>query len=195
MHNKIKYTLQSAFTMIELIFVIVILGIVASIGSSIMANVYESYIMQNALHNASIKTELAINQLSNRLAYRIDMSMLARKQGTTGYVNGTDVYRVENVPTANLDNMSLEWIGYDNDSFSATNPPIWSGFTDLNASSFTNLVTPASQLTKLSTILGNTTPGAAPALLFRGELDYSDTKLYDAFCLMTEPVSHLLPCL
>jgi len=184
MNKKNIYNGRNAFTMIELIFVIVILGIIASIGSSIIAQVYESYIIQRAVHNASIKTELAINQLANRLAYRIDMSMLARKPGTTGYTPTTDVYRVEDVPTANLNNMSLEWIGYDNDSFSASNPPVWSGFVDLNASSFNTIVSPGSQLTKLSTIQNATLPGGGkPALLFLGENEYSSTTSYDTFCL------------
>jgi len=178
-----KNPLRQAFTMIELIFVIVILGIVSSVGSSIIAQVYESYIMQKAVHNASVKTELAINQLANRLAYRIDVSMLARKQGTTGYVPTTDVYRIANVPLGSLNNMSLEWIGYDNDSLSASNPPAWSGFVDLNASSFTTLSTPGSQLNALGTILNTTTGGATPALLFLGEDEYRNGTQYDAFCL------------
>lgn len=181
--NKKIYSLRHAFTMIELIFVIMILGIVASIGSSIIAQVYESYIMQKAIHNASVKTELAINQLANRLVYRIDMSMLARNLGTTGYTPTTDVYRIKDVPTASLDGMSLEWIGYDSDSFSATIPPVWSGFVDLNASSFNSIISPSSQLTQLPSILNATAPGAIPALLFLGENEYSSTTSYDTFCL------------
>jgi len=59
-------TLRRGFSMLELIFVIVILGIVSSIGAEIIANVYESYIVQRAQHRASIKTELAAIQIANR---------------------------------------------------------------------------------------------------------------------------------
>lgn len=45
--------------MIELIFVIVVLGIVASIGSSIIAKVFDTYISQKAVSTSSIKTEIA----------------------------------------------------------------------------------------------------------------------------------------
>jgi len=62
---------RSALTMIELIFVIVILGIVSSIGAEIIANTYESYIIQRAEYRASMKTELALNQIANRLRYAI----------------------------------------------------------------------------------------------------------------------------
>lgn len=184
MHTFLK-PFRQAFTMLELIFVIIILGIVASIGSSVIVQVYESYIMQKVVHNASIKTELAINQLANRLSNRIDMSMLARNPGTTGYTTPTDVYPIQNVPLANINNMSLEWIGYDNDSFSATNPPVWSGFVDLNASNFNTVITPGSTLTNLQTIRNNVAGGTAgtPAILFIGEDSYKNGVQYNPLCL------------
>jgi len=185
-----QYTLihfkRQAFSMLELIFVIVILGIVASIGSSMVAQVYESYIVQRAVHTASIKTELAINQLANRLANRIDMSMLARLPSTTGYSSPANVYPIRNVPLSNINQYrALEWIGYDNDSFSATNPPVWSGFVDLNDSSFTNLITPGSQLTMLKTIHDNLAGGTAdnPALIFIGANDYKQGTPYGTLCM------------
>jgi len=70
---KITNNYKQAFTMLEIVFVIVILGVVASIGSKIIVQVYEGYIIQKAVHDASVKTELAINLLANRLVYRIDM--------------------------------------------------------------------------------------------------------------------------
>ena len=57
--------------MLELIFVIVILGIVSSIGAEIIAKIYGQYIIQRAQHRASIKTELAATQIANRLRYAI----------------------------------------------------------------------------------------------------------------------------
>ncbi len=63
------YKKSHAFTMLELIMVIVILGIVSSIGSSLIAKTFESYIVQRALHKASMATEL-VN--SNR--QQIDLS-------------------------------------------------------------------------------------------------------------------------
>jgi len=207
MKKYLLFSLQrQAFTMLELIFVIVILGIVASIGSSMIAQVYESYISQRAVHAASIKTELAINQLANRLAYRIDMSMLARIPATTGYASPANVYSIKDVPLANINQYrALEWIGYDNDSFSAANPPIWSGFVDLNASSFTSLITPGSQLTLLKTIHDNIAGGVAnnPALIFMGANDYKQGTPYGTLCMYSNngcispldwpTVDHILP--
>ena len=128
------YKSHRAFTLLELIFVIVILGIVASVGSSIIAQVFGGYITQRAVHDASLKTELAINQLSNRLSYRINDSLLARKPGSTQNRPGTDFFGTRIVPVGERGQFSaLEWIGYDNDSFEAYQRPRWSGFCDLDA--------------------------------------------------------------
>ena len=185
--RSIYSKLQNAFTMVELIFVIVILGVAASIGSKIIVQVYESYIIERAVHNASIKTELAINQIANRLTYRIDQSMLARVPGKTTYAKGTTVYPIKEIPvtTANSTTLGLEWIGYDNDGFSASNPPAWSGFVDLNASSYKKIVSTGSSLGRETTILTNLAGGTlkTPAIYFLGDIEYKKGVLYDAMCM------------
>jgi len=176
---------RKAFSMLELIFVIVILGIVSSIGSEIIVNVYESYIVQKASHKASIKSGLAINQIANRLQYRIDKSLLARKPGQTGIILATDVYPVNQVPISGANNVdtftALEWIGMENDGFTQSGQPAWSGFTDLNQSTFTSIVSTGSKLSNEGTILknisGNTT-APSPAILFH-TAEYRTGKRYD----------------
>ena len=188
---------KKAFSMLELIFVIVILGIVSSIGSQIIVQVYESYLMQSAVHNASIKTELAINQLSNRLNYRIDNSMLARKTGQTGTTVGVDIHPAGQVP---LDETAhypiLEWINYDNDSFifrkgSAAG---WSGFVDLGNTTqtkFASIYTPGSSLNYIKPIIKHytgTSDGTGGAIIFLGNGTYKDdgagnTASYAAPCM------------
>ena len=170
-------SLRKAFTLLEVIFVIVILGIVASIGSSIIVNVYESYIVQRALHRASIKTELAAQQIANRLASRISDSVIGREPGTTNFLpidqlSGGNVYR------------ALEWISYDNDSFSAQSTPGWSGYCDINESNRTTIRTPWSDLSLASTIIGNLGASADTdaAIIFAGH-EYSPTKNYAASCM------------
>jgi prepilin-type N-terminal cleavage/methylation domain-containing protein len=156
-----KLKSQKAFTMLELIFVIVILGIVSSIGAEIIANVYRSYVLERATHRSSIKTELAANQLANRLAYSIPGTVIGRK--ATGYK------AIDNLDDTDYE--ILEWIGYDNDSFSAQATPGWSGFIDLDASSKTSLKTKGSDLSKTNTIiqnLGDSVIGDS-AIFFPGE--------------------------
>jgi len=194
---------KEAFTLLELIMVIVILGIVASIGSSVIVQVYESYIMQRAIHNASLKTELAINQLSNRLTYRINRSLLARVPGTQGIAR-VNALPLSEVADGNDTYSALEWIGYDNDGFSAfaTNAagatPAWSGFCDLNASDFIDITTRGSRLSvstntrpsaqRILNSLSRLDPAPAPAIIFVGAETYRNppggiSREYNTTCM------------
>ena len=141
--HKISSHLRPAFTMLELVFVMTILGIVASIGSEIISQVYESYVLQRATHRSSVKTELAATQLANRLAYAIPNTVIGRK--STGYTDITDLDAA--------DYPILEWVGYDNDSFAATAKPGWSGFADIDASTATKLSTPGSKLGRTNKVI------------------------------------------
>ena len=181
--------IHKAFTMIELIFVIIVLGIVASISSEIIVQVYKSFIIQRAAHKASIKSELTINQIANRLLYRIDLSMIARKPGQTGIVEGTDVYPASEVPITGVGNVdvftAMEWIAYDNDGFTQSKQPAWSGFTDLSSSTYADIITTGSKLTNETTILNNLAGAAVagnPAIIFN-TLFYRTAKTYDTLCM------------
>ena len=140
---KRKHT--SAFTLLEVIFVIVILGIVSSIGSKIIAQVYESYIVQRAQYRAAIKTELALNQIANRLRYAIPTTVGAREGMGTDFIPITN-----NIP---LTSRVLQWVGADSESFNAGG---WSGFCDLGANTTSlNISTPGSNLRLTNTIIAN----------------------------------------
>jgi hypothetical protein len=171
--------------MLELIFVIVILGIVASIGSQMIVQAYQAYLMQRAVHRAGVKTELAVNLLANRLAERIDRSLIARKPGQTGNVFATDLYPAGDVPIDKVDIFTmLEWIGYDHDSFNLRNQPAWSGYCDVNASSFSTLNTPSSELSKLALTSSYYLGSDNPAIVFSGHPNYKDAGgNYEATCM------------
>ena len=154
---------RRAFTMIELLFVVVILGIVASLGAEIIAKTYESYIVQRAQYRANIKTELAINEIANRLRYAIP-STIGTRASSTGTFRPFSATTAPNVRV-------LQWVGYDGDSFEAitsgTNRrPGWSGFCDLNASTSTTVVTPGSNLTLAQTIIANFGGNITNAVLY-----------------------------
>ncbi len=142
---------SKAYTMLELVMVIVILGIVSSIGSSVIANVYENYILQRATHNSSLKTELAAQQIANLLSYRIPGTTLARDPDNLADSSPVII----DTGAADTAHSLLEWIAVDGDGFAATTSPPWSGFCDVAASSQTSIVTPGSQLTKADTIISN----------------------------------------
>ncbi len=137
--------------MLELIFVIVILGIVSSIGAEIIAQVYESYIIQRAQYRSSMKTELALNQIANRLRYAIP--------GTVGF-RATLGGGFKDITETNTGNDKvLQWVAYDGDSFEAmtstSRKPGWSGFCDVDQSNKTVISTPGSQMALTTAIISN----------------------------------------
>ena len=166
-------TTKKAFTMLEVVFVIVILGIVSSIGAEVIAKVYESYHMQRASYRSSIKIELATTQIANRLNYAIPSTLIGRVSETTPAftsaegmddVNDTFQYEV------------LQWIGYDSDSFGAKPTPGWSGFADVRASTQTKISSPGSDLSTTNLIIANLSKGdtksvSSAVLFFPTEYD------------------------
>jgi prepilin-type N-terminal cleavage/methylation domain-containing protein len=142
---------RSAFTLLEILFVIVILGIIASIGSELIVKVYQQYIVQRAQHRASIKTELAATQIANRLASAIP--------GTVYRIKNDNTYESldSNFSGGSNDDSykGLQWVSADADSFTATRIPGWSGFCDIEESNQTTIETPGSALESSSTIINN----------------------------------------
>ncbi len=176
MHNR---TNRSAFSLLELVFVIVILGIVSSLGAEIIANVYESYVLQRAQHRASVKTELVATQIANRLRYSIPGTVVRRvgKTGTAeelseGMGSNQDLYTV------------LQWVSYDGDSFEAISSaadrkPGWSGFCDVNTSTTNSISTPGSNLGLANTIIGNLSASATKTIANTNLYFPYDSTAYD----------------
>jgi len=117
---------KNAFTMIELVMVIVVMGIVASIGSDIIINLYENYIKTRAVNRLQAQSELVLNQIAKRLESRIKDSVIARQSGTANFLNYVPL------TDANDSYQVLEWIGKDTESFNGIKNPGWSGFIDLD---------------------------------------------------------------
>ena len=155
-------TSKPGFSMLELIFVIVILGIVSSIGSELIANVYSNYIVQRGAHKSSSKTAIAATQIANRLSYSIPNTIIAINPA------GNTKESLESLldPTATI----LQWTGSDHDSFNAGG---WNGFADVNDTintTATQISSPSSDLNLANTIIGNLTGGGlnTSAIFFPG---------------------------
>lgn len=168
--------MKKAFTMLELVMVMVIMGIVASIGAEIIASMYSNYLRSRTINRLESQTEITLEQIAKRLQYRIKESVITRDKANVG--NPPLSLSDSSIAAGGTFNV-LEWIGASNESFLGTPRPGWSGFIDLD-SNLTNrglgtLKTSESNLTDaISTISaltnGNITLTATneAALVFKG---------------------------
>lgn len=149
--------MRKGFTLIEMIFVIVIFGILSKFGVELLYKIYENYVSSNVQNRLQGQTELAIEQIANRLVYRIKDTTIAR--------DGSDnIVTIGKIGTVNA--TAIEWIGMDIDGWRAGSAPTWSGLIDLNnaATTSTSLVSPGS------------TGAGAGAIFFIGSNVNSDTS-------------------
>lgn len=131
---------KSAFTMIELIATIIILGIIAGIGAEIIAKMYKNYIQSRTLNYLQSQSDITVEQIAKRLQYRIKDTIIARNGTSIRVLNHSDVDESYNV---------VEWIGYSNEAMLGSTPG-WSGFIDLDSNNTNStdktLSTPGSDL-------------------------------------------------
>ena len=136
--------MKRAFTLLELIIVIVIIGIIAMMSFNAMMNIYSNYFQTRTVNELETQTEIALEQISKRLEHRIKPSVIARKP-SGGFLPLNDS-RVN----LNSGYEILEFIPYAyeifNDVPSASNKAgRYSGYVDLaNSSPATGLISPGS---------------------------------------------------
>ena len=119
---------RRAFTMIELIFVIVIIGIIAKFGVEFLIKAYDGYIFSAVQNRLQTQTEIALEQVTNRFQYRIKPSVIVRDNDTP-FASGS--WRSLSNAQDNGKETILEWVGYDIDGLRGATVPLWSGFIDL----------------------------------------------------------------
>ncbi len=177
--------------MLELVFVIVILGIVASIGSELIAKVYESYIVQRAEHRATFKTELAATQIANRLASAIPGTVYRIRKNTNAYEPIDSSFPTG---TSGDDYKGIQWVSADMDSFSAASTPGWSGFCDINTSGEQNISTPGSNLGFANTVISNLQGNIANAAIYfpYDNTEHNVSSVSGAAILLDNNVSHIV---
>ena len=136
--------MKRAFTLLELVVVIVVLGIIAMMSFNAIMNIYSNYFQTRTVNELETQTEIALEQISKRLEHRIKPSVIARK--TDG------AFLALNDSGVNLDAEYeiLEFIPYAyeifNDVPSGSNKAgRYSGYADLAKSSpATGLISPGS---------------------------------------------------
>jgi len=157
--------MKKAFTLLELIFVITIIGILSVVGTDIFLKIYSTYFESRTQNEMQARTQLALDQIANRLTYRIKPSVIISWGNANQY---TSIESANGATVAGQD-YRLEWIAYDNDSFrgmaSVNNTPYiepgWSGFIDLDnpLSSGTSLHTPGGNLISTEMIMSSLSYG------------------------------------
>ena len=135
--------MKRAFTLLELIIVIVILGIIAMMSFNAIMNIYSNYFQTRTVNELETQTEIALEQISKRLEHRIKPSVIARKP-SGGFLPLNDS-RVN----LNSGYEILEFIPYAyeifNDVPSGNKAGRYSGYVDLaNSSPATGLICPGS---------------------------------------------------
>ena len=135
--------MKRAFTLLELIIVIVILGIIAMMSFNAIMNIYSNYFQTRTVNELETQTEIALEQISKRLEHRIKPSVIARKP-SGGFLPLNDS-RVN----LNSGYEILEFIPYAyeifNDVPSGNKAGRYSGYVDLAKSSpATGLISPGS---------------------------------------------------
>ena len=187
--------MKKAFSLIEVIFVLVILGIVASLSSQIIVQVYDNYLTQRALYNTTTKTEMVANQIVNRLTFAIGGTTITKEINNDGSFTSGNWIMLKDIGAAGEQYTTVEWIGYDNDSFAAGVTPYWSGVADYITATRNNFVSPGSNFSNVATIMTNLskkgstsevdlTTTKPAAILFQQENDeYSDNIDYSPACM------------
>ncbi|WP_069636656.1 prepilin-type N-terminal cleavage/methylation domain-containing protein [Campylobacter pinnipediorum] len=152
--------MKKAFTLIELILVIVILAIVAGMTLNLVFVIYKNYVQSESISRVGSQADMVLDQITKRLEYRIRSSDIARKSSDNSILNLND---------SNLDESYdiLEFIPY---SYEAFDLGVYSGVVDMDTSSnLSGIETPGSNLDmSVFNQLSSRNKNKELAMIFRG---------------------------
>ena len=148
--------MKRAFTLLELVVVIVVLGIIAMMSFNAIMNIYSNYFQTKTVNELETQTEIALEQISKRLEHRIKPSVIARKPSgeflalNDSGVNLNAEYEIlEFIPYAyEIFNDVISLDANDNVIEQGGKAGRYSGYADLAKSSpATGLISPGSNFT------------------------------------------------
>ncbi|MGF7478599.1 prepilin-type N-terminal cleavage/methylation domain-containing protein [Campylobacter concisus] len=148
--------MKKAFTLLELVVVIVVLGIIAMMSFNAIMNIYSNYFQTKTVNELETQTEIALEQISKRLEHRIKPSVIARKTDgeflalNDNRVNLDAKYEIlEFIPYAyEIFNDVISLDANDNVIEQGGKAGRYSGYADLAKSSpATGLISPGSNFT------------------------------------------------
>ncbi len=159
---------KKAFTLIELVAVIVVMGIIASIGADIVAKMYENYLRSRAISNLEQRTEVALEFIAKKLQDRVRRS--------TGVIRGGNIIPLSRAIESDR---NIVWLGISKESqlVSGADESGWSGILDLGSPRTTG-ATNGSFLYSPGSKLWSGVAGEATASTIIEALSYGDVKFY-----------------
>lgn len=113
--------MKRGFTLIELVFVIVVLGIISMFGADLYTKIYKSYVHVRAVNQLEARTQNAMMLITNRLEDRIKSSTIGRELSSNEFVPISDLtnpkYDIlewigQSVETRNINQRNLGWSGF-----------------------------------------------------------------------------------
>jgi type II secretory pathway pseudopilin PulG len=142
-----------AFTMIELIFVIMIMGILGKYGVEFLSQAYNNFIFSKINNTLQSDSQSAIEVIASRLQFRIKDSIIARVPEST-HTHFKALADSDYNETATV----LEWVGMDIEGFRGdlnTTPilPTWSSIIDINESQYNLLKTPETNTSAINNLI------------------------------------------
>lgn len=120
--------MKKAFTLIELIFVIVLLSIISMFGADLYVKIYNSYTNNRATSDLEGETERTLNIITSLLRDRVKQTVIGRETDNGEHPDGNFVY----LSDVQEEHDVLEWIGKSTETqyIGSANKGVlgWSGF-------------------------------------------------------------------
>ena len=159
--------MKRGFTLIELVFVIVVLGIISMFGADLYTKIYKSYVHVRAVNQLEARTQNAMMLITNRLEDRIKSSTIGRELQTNEFVPISDLtdpkYDIlewigQSVETRNINQRNPGWSGFM--SMSQLRDSTWTADTDnagyiADTRAAFNMVSLGSDFPRVARIVGN----------------------------------------
>ncbi len=147
--------MRKAFTVIEIIFVMVVMGIISAATFVSISGIYDEMVQKEATADMETGVKVAIEQVAARLSSSIKDSLVAMK------IDGS----CTNLQDANKDNeYALAWIGKSDeanmglwDAVLGDYRPGWSGFVDVSVSGSSAISSKGSDLAGAQSIINSVT--------------------------------------
>ncbi|MCR4942151.1 MAG: type II secretion system GspH family protein [Campylobacter sp.] len=134
-----KQKILRAFSLLELVISIVLLGIFASFGTNLIFSIYENHYYSKTINQVQSELTNATDAIAKMLRYRINDGLIMRQDD-----------RIQDIKyKGQLNYNMIEFVTYSAEAFEIG---AYSGFADLNASKMPVLKSPDSNFTKATEV-------------------------------------------